>query len=104
MWDMFPNPFTRPPSERPNQPNRTLYKNPKVNLAGLRFHRLVAVIPTPPKPGPFGTVVGFSFSAVFKSPETELSVRMRGEMCGDKACLGREFMSMQIVVSGHIAR
>src|SRR5262245_36281303 len=102
MWDMFPNPFTRPPSERPNQPNRTLYKNPKVNLAGLRFHRLVALITTHPRPDPFGTVVGFPFSAVFQSPETGLSVRM-GEMCGDQACLGREFMSMQIFVSGHIA-
>src|SRR5262245_3160699 len=82
MWDLFPNPFTRPPSERPNQPNRTLYKNPKVNLAGLRFHRLVALITTHPRPGPFGTVVGFPFSAVFQSPETGLSVRMGGNVWG----------------------
>src|SRR5262249_33501645 len=43
MWDVSSNPFTRSPSKRLNQRNRTLYKNPKVNLAGRRFHGLVAL-------------------------------------------------------------
>src|SRR5512132_4009982 len=54
MREVFANPFTRFPSERSNQPNRTLYKNPKINLAGRRFHGLVALITNACKTWPIG--------------------------------------------------
>jgi hypothetical protein len=72
MCDVFPNPFIRCPGERPNQPNRTLYKNPKVNFAGRRFHGLVALITTQCKTWPIGNSRRRPVLSRIPSPETGL--------------------------------
>ena len=83
MWDVFLNPFIRSPGERPNQPNRTLYKNPKVNFASRRFHCLVALITTQCKTWPIGNSRRRPVLRRIPSPETGL--RFHGAL----NCLGK---------------